>query len=98
MRGLGSGSFDPKTLAILEAAFDEAWLTLKCNGIEKGGANELAPCFLHFAPGGHATNEQPSSALAATADPMKCRGAARQQKSFHAARHVRRVREHDRPV
>jgi NADH dehydrogenase FAD-containing subunit len=24
MRGLGSGSFDPKTLAIVEAAFDEA--------------------------------------------------------------------------
>ena len=42
MRGLGSGSFDPKTLAILEAAFDEAWLTLKCNGIGKVRANELA--------------------------------------------------------
>src|SRR5580704_10704462 len=42
MRGLGSGSFDPKTLAILEAAFDEAWLTLKCDGIEEVRANELA--------------------------------------------------------
>jgi hypothetical protein len=49
MRGLGSGSFDPKTLAILEAAFDEAWLTLKCNGIEEVRANELARCILHLA-------------------------------------------------
>ena len=35
MRGLGSGSFDPKTLAVLEAAFDETWLTLKLNGNDK---------------------------------------------------------------
>src|SRR5580704_6232290 len=52
MRGLGSGSFDPKTLAILEAAFDEAWLTLKCNGIEEVRANELARCILHLATEG----------------------------------------------
>jgi hypothetical protein len=52
MRGFGSGSFDPKTLAILEAAFDEAWLTLKCNGIEKVRANELARCILHLATEG----------------------------------------------
>jgi hypothetical protein len=49
MRGLGSGSFDPKTLAILEAAFDEAWLTLKCNGNDKVRANEVARCILRLA-------------------------------------------------
>jgi len=32
MRGIGSGSFDPETLVILETAFDEAWITLKANG------------------------------------------------------------------
>jgi len=31
MRGIGSGSFDPETLVILETAFDEAWITLKSN-------------------------------------------------------------------
>jgi hypothetical protein len=29
MLGIGSGSFDPETLVILETAFDEAWITLK---------------------------------------------------------------------
>ncbi len=33
MLGIGSGSFDPETLVILETAFDEAWITLKVNGI-----------------------------------------------------------------
>jgi hypothetical protein len=28
MRGFGNGAFDPQALVILEAAFDEAWLTL----------------------------------------------------------------------
>ena len=32
MRGIGSGSFDPETLVILETAFDEAWITLKTKG------------------------------------------------------------------
>ena len=32
MLGIGSGSFDPETLVILETAFDEAWITLKSNG------------------------------------------------------------------
>jgi hypothetical protein len=32
MLGIGSGSFDPETLVILETAFDEAWITLKANG------------------------------------------------------------------
>ncbi len=52
MRGLGSGSFDPKTLAILEEAFDEAWLTLKSSGNDKVRANELARCILRLATEG----------------------------------------------
>jgi hypothetical protein len=32
MLGIGSGSFDPETLVILETAFDEAWITLKTSG------------------------------------------------------------------
>ena len=52
MHGLGSGSFDPKTLAILETAFDEVWLTLKCNGNDKVRANELARCILRLATEG----------------------------------------------
>jgi hypothetical protein len=52
MRGLGSGSFDPKTLTILEAAFDEAWLTLKSSGNDKVRANELARCILRLATEG----------------------------------------------
>jgi len=32
MLGIGSGSFDPETVVILETAFDEAWITLKNNG------------------------------------------------------------------
>jgi hypothetical protein len=32
MLGIGSGSFDPETLVVLETAFDEAWITLKNNG------------------------------------------------------------------
>jgi len=32
MLRIGSGSFDPETLVILETAFDEAWITLKSNG------------------------------------------------------------------
>jgi hypothetical protein len=52
MRGLGSGSFDPNTLVILETAFDEAWLTLKCSGNDKVRANELARCILRLATEG----------------------------------------------
>ena len=52
MRGLGSGSFDPKTLVILETAFDEAWLTLKSNGNDRVRANELARCILRLATEG----------------------------------------------
>ena len=48
MHGLGSGSFDPKTLAALEAAFDETWLTLKLNGQRQGSASRA--CAMHSAP------------------------------------------------
>ena len=32
MRSFHNNSFDPQTLVLLEAAFDEAWLTLKSVG------------------------------------------------------------------
>jgi hypothetical protein len=32
MHRFGNGSFDPKTLMIVETAFDEAWITLRTNG------------------------------------------------------------------
>ncbi len=41
MLGIGSGSFDPETLVILETAFDEAWITLKTNGSGNGQVREL---------------------------------------------------------
>ena len=55
MLGIGSGSFDPETLIILETAFDEAWITLKSNGranIQAGltfRPNELARRICHLA-------------------------------------------------
>jgi hypothetical protein len=49
MRGLGSGSFDPETLVILETAFDEAWITLKSNGSSNIRPNELARRICHLA-------------------------------------------------
>ena len=49
MHGFGNGSLDPKTLAIIETAFDEAWLTLKFNGNDKIRPNELARCILRLA-------------------------------------------------
>src|SRR6516162_4501447 len=42
MLGIGSGSFDPETLVILETAFDEAWITLKTNGSATIKPDELA--------------------------------------------------------
>jgi len=42
MLGIGSGSFDPETLVVLETAFDEAWITLKTNGSGNIRPNELA--------------------------------------------------------
>jgi len=42
MLGLGSESFDPETLVILETAFDEAWITLKSSGSSNIRPHELA--------------------------------------------------------
>ena len=49
MRSIGSGSFDPETLVILETAFDEAWITLKSNGSNNIRPNELARRICHLA-------------------------------------------------
>jgi hypothetical protein len=49
MLGIGSGSFDPETLAVLETAFDEAWITLKTNGSANIRPNELARRICHLA-------------------------------------------------
>jgi hypothetical protein len=49
MLGMGSGSFDPETLVILETAFDEAWITLKNNGSANIRPNELARRICHLA-------------------------------------------------
>ena len=49
MLRIGSGSFDPETLVILETAFDEAWITLKANGIGNIRSGELARRICHLA-------------------------------------------------
>jgi hypothetical protein len=49
MLGIGSGSFDPDTLVILETAFDEAWITLKSRGSANIRPNELARRICHLA-------------------------------------------------
>jgi hypothetical protein len=49
MRGFGNGAFDPQTLVILEAAFDEAWLTLKSIGNKTVKPDELARAVLRLA-------------------------------------------------
>jgi hypothetical protein len=49
MHGFGNGSFDPKTLVIVETAFDEAWITLRTNGHDNIRPAELARCILHLA-------------------------------------------------
>jgi hypothetical protein len=49
MLGIGSGSFDPETLLILETAFDEAWITLKSNGSANIRPDELARRICHLA-------------------------------------------------
>jgi hypothetical protein len=49
MLGIGSGSFDPETLVVLETAFDEAWITLKSNGSANIRPNELARRICHLA-------------------------------------------------
>ena len=49
MLGIGSRSFDPETLVILETAFDEAWITLKANGSAYIRRDELARRICHLA-------------------------------------------------
>jgi len=49
MRGFHSSSFDPPTLVVLEAAFDEAWLTLKSVGNKTVKPDELARSVLRLA-------------------------------------------------
>jgi hypothetical protein len=49
MRGFYGNAFDPKTLVVLEAAFDEAWLTLKSIGNTSIKADELARSVLRLA-------------------------------------------------
>jgi len=49
MRGLHNSSFDPQTLVVLEAAFDEAWLTLKLAGNKTVKPDELARAVLRLA-------------------------------------------------
>jgi hypothetical protein len=50
MRGFhNSSSFDPQTLVVLEAAFDEAWLTLKSVGNKTVKPDELARGVLRLA-------------------------------------------------
>ena len=49
MVGFYNNSFDPRTLVVLETAFDEAWLTLKSIGITTAKLNELARCVLRLA-------------------------------------------------
>ena len=49
MRGFHSYAFDPKTLVVLETAFDEAWLTLKAAGNSTVRPEELARSVLNLA-------------------------------------------------
>jgi hypothetical protein len=49
VRGFHNSSFDPQTLVLLEAAFDEAWLTLKSVGNKTVKPDELARAVVHLA-------------------------------------------------
>jgi hypothetical protein len=49
MRAFHSNAFDPQTLIVLEAAFDEAWLTLKSIGNSSIKPDELARSLLRIA-------------------------------------------------
>jgi len=49
MRGFHNNAFDPPMLAVLEAAFDEAWLTLKSIGNTSVKPDELARSMLRLA-------------------------------------------------
>jgi hypothetical protein len=49
MRTFHTNAFDPQTLVVLEAAFDEAWLTLKAIGNTSIKPDELARSMLRLA-------------------------------------------------
>ena len=49
MRGFHNSAFDPQTLVLLEAAFDEAWLSLKSVGNRTVKPDELARAVLRLA-------------------------------------------------
>ena len=49
MRGFHNSAFDPQTVVLLEAAFDEAWLTLKSVGNRTVRPDELARSVLRLA-------------------------------------------------
>jgi hypothetical protein len=49
MMAITNSSFDPQTLVVLEAAFDEAWLTLKSVGNKTVKPDELARGVLRLA-------------------------------------------------
>jgi hypothetical protein len=49
MRGFHNSAFDPQTLVLLEAVFDDAWLTLKSVGNKNVKPDELARAVLHLA-------------------------------------------------
>jgi hypothetical protein len=49
MHRYNNGSLDPKTMIIVETAFDEAWITLRSNGYDNIRPEELARCILHLA-------------------------------------------------
>lgn len=49
MRGFHNNAFDPPTLVLLEAAFDEAWLSLKSVGNRTVKPDELARAVLRLA-------------------------------------------------
>jgi hypothetical protein len=49
MRGFRDSAFDPQTLVLLEAVFDDAWLTLKSGGNRTVKPDELARAVLRLA-------------------------------------------------
>jgi hypothetical protein len=49
MRSFHNSAFDPRTLVLLETAFDEAWLTLKSVGNQTVKPDELARSVLRMA-------------------------------------------------
>jgi hypothetical protein len=49
MRGFHKSAFDPQTLVLLEAVFDDAWLTLKSGGNKTVKPDELARAVLRLA-------------------------------------------------